>query len=103
VATNKRFKEWAAGEDEMIRKHYPAMAATGMLARGYLADRTREAINRRAYVLGVKFDKHTEKMDQFETPWPMPTMDLNESLDCIRLRNWRGPVSPGLVGGRIGL
>jgi hypothetical protein len=32
---------------------------------------------------------------------PIPRMDLLESLDCVRLKAWRGPVTPGLVGWRL--
>lgn len=28
-----------------------------------------------------------------EPLWPLPTYTLTDSLDCIRLRKWRGPVS----------
>ena len=28
-----------------------------------------------------------------EPLWPLPTHTLTEGLDCVRLRNWRGPVS----------
>lgn len=33
--------------------------------------------------------KKAEAMNE-ERPWPMPTMSLVESLDCIRLRKWGG-------------
>jgi len=25
--------------------------------------------------------------------WPIPTFTIQESLDCVRLKKWRGPVS----------
>jgi hypothetical protein len=28
-----------------------------------------------------------------EPLWPLPTQTLTEGLECVRLRNWRGPVS----------
>ena len=28
-----------------------------------------------------------------EPLWPLPTYTLTDSLDCIQLRKWRGPVS----------
>ena len=28
-----------------------------------------------------------------EPLWPLPTYSLTDSLDCIRLRKWRGPVN----------
>ena len=101
MGLNKRFKAWTAGEDALLAKHYPAMGASVMLSRGYLADRTREAINRRAYVLGVKHVRHAEGIERIEMPWPMPTMNGPETQDCIRLRSWRYPVEAGALYWRI--
>ena len=94
-------KVWSSVEDDLVREHYPTLAATGMLKRGFLADRTREAINRRAYVLGVKFTKHTEMMEAFDAPWPVPTHTLLESLACVQLRKWIYPVAPAQLAARI--
>lgn len=103
MCVNDRHKAWTLGEDDLIRAQYPLLAASGMLKRGYLADRTGPAINRRAYVLGVKYAKHTEMMEAFETPWPVPTHDLMESLACVQLRKWRYPVERGPLVPNLGM
>jgi hypothetical protein len=33
-----------------------------------------------------------------EPLWPLPTHTLTEGLDCVRLRNWRGPVTLPMWG-----
>ncbi len=103
MCVNDRHKAWTDGERAMIRTHYPTLSAAGMLKRGYLADRTREAINRQAHVMGVKFAKHAGKMDAFETPWPLPTHDLLDSLACVQLRKWRYPVERGPLVPNLGM
>lgn len=40
---------------------------------------------------GVKRDR--TPVVRMEPLWPLPTYTLTDSLDCIRLRKWRGPVS----------
>ena len=99
MCVNDRHKAWTLGEDDWIRQHYPTLAATGMLKRGYLADRTREAINRQAYVMGVKFTKHTEMMEAFDTPWPVPTHDY--TAPDLALRDYSYPVERGPLVARI--
>ena len=36
-----------------------------------------------------------------EPLWPLPTYTLTDSLDCIRLRKWRGPVQVGQLRGAL--
>ena len=35
----------------------------------------------------------SRKKAAHEPLWPLPTHSILEGLDCVRLRNWRGPVN----------
>lgn len=37
----------------------------------------------------------SRNVGRVEPLWPLPTHTLADSLSCITLRKWRGPVEPG--------
>ena len=49
----------------------------------------------------MNFAARKRRLNGTATEFMVPTMTLRESLDCIGFREWRGPVTPGLVGARI--
>jgi hypothetical protein len=59
--------------------------------------RSQPSMVSRARVLGVRANRAaiTARRENAEPAWCLPRHDLLESLDNVRLRKWRGPVSPG--------
>lgn len=82
---------WTWVEDELVRKLYPELGAAKMRSRGILADRTREAINRRAFCLGVSNCANSLRRDNADEPWPMPQHEYS-AADRAFLA-WGGPVT----------
>lgn len=39
--------------------------------------------------------KRGQQGDRSETAWILPSMSFSQSLACVRLRRWRGPVEVG--------
>jgi len=75
-------------------EHY---AAGGPLAcRRAGLKRSKASMVSHARVLGIRVDRRAaiERKAEAEPAWAVPRHDLLESLDCIRLRKWRGPVMP---------
>jgi hypothetical protein len=91
-----RGKAWTEAENDLLRQHYETLGAAGMHEAGYLAYRPLGSMTKYANRIGLSFVKHAP-----EVLSPLPRMDLLESLDCVRLKAWRGPVTPGLVGWRL--
>lgn len=87
-------KNWTPDEDAILAAHYPTGRAAACIAHGLA--RTRHAMKSRAEKIGLacprKKKVRTKAPKVAEAPWPMPRHDQLESLDCIRLRKWRGPV-----------
>ena len=91
---------WSDAERATLVKHYAKLGASGMQKAGYLTDRPRGSLTKMASLMGLSYSaaKHVN-----EEPWPMPTMDLPESLACVQLKQWRGPVTHGPLSPAIGL
>lgn len=53
------------------------------------ADRARHA---KRIAAGIKIDRK-RKTSEREPPWPVPTYTIQDSLACVKLRKWRGPVN----------
>lgn len=47
-------------------------------------------------------EERQERSEDKSPYWPSPAMDLIESLDCVRLRKWRGPVTTGQLVPTLG-
>ena len=60
------------------------------------ACKTCESARHRAYYARSKAEKGPRTRNagpKPEQPWPLPTHDILQSLACVQLRKWRGPVN----------
>ena len=89
------YKPWSDAEIVTLRKHYARLGAAGMRNAGYLADRSAGSVSKFANILGLVCESRAQASADPDAPWPLPTMGLVEQLDCLRLKNWRGPVNRG--------
>ena len=100
---------WDGEAIAILREVYPDGGWRGVQER--LPGFTRQAIQKRANKLGIKSNNRfgvsqNRRKDRplhfdIDPHWPVPSMGLQESLDCIRMRKWRGPVSSGFGLGRV--
>lgn len=88
-----RGTKWGAAELATLCKHYPNLGAAGMLRAGYLANRPLGAITKRANILGLVCNVRAQSDAMPESEVPVPRMDLLESLACVQMRKWMGPVN----------
>lgn len=85
-------KHWTTAEVAILDAHY---ANGGALAcRRHGLNRSQHAMKAQAEKRGIQRKRNWYKPKP-EPEWELPRHDLLESLDCVRLRNWQGPVSPG--------
>lgn len=99
-------EEWSDAEEAVLRAVYPQ--GGGRAVHRVLPDRTRSSIKNAAIRYGVVYvgprasrKKPKPPSDAFLVT-PVPRMDPEEAVDCLLLRAWRGPVTLGLLGARIG-
>lgn len=85
----KRWTKWTAYELEMLEKHYPN---GGAVAVRKFVNRDRHSIVKKAHKVGIGCDRERQVVDTLSLT-PVPRMDLLESLACIQLRKWGGPVN----------
>ena len=55
-----------------------------------------ESARHRAYYIRRQAEKGPRNRGTgrpVEVPWPLPTHDILQSLSCVQLRKWRGPVN----------
>lgn len=84
-------KQWTRQEDAILEAHYPQGGA--LACRKYGLTRSQQAMKARAEKLGIQSPRKFKRRKDAEQPaWALPAQDLLQSLDCIRLRKWRGPV-----------
>ena len=81
----KGYTHWSPAEDAILAEHYPRGGALACRRNGL--KRPQASMSRRAKKLGINSTQSGE-----EPAWAVPAQSLLESLDCIRLRKWRGPV-----------
>lgn len=81
---------WSADEDAVLERVYPGGGVKAVQAE--LPGRSRSSIISRAGQIGVSCD-WARIAENAEPLTPVPRMDLLESLACVRLKNWRGPVN----------
>lgn len=101
AVTKNQYEAWTADEDALLTTHYYGRGAAP--CRVLLPDRSRVAIRRRAYILGLITHTPANKRERSDATWPLPAQDLLEALDCVRLRNWRGPVTHGALRASLGV
>lgn len=80
---------WTDAEKALLQCHYATGGSRACQVHG--VKRTTEAIQRQASLMGIKRDTRMRQDERYYQPWPMPTQDVVEQLDCVRLRKWRGP------------
>jgi hypothetical protein len=82
-------KAWSAAEDAILDAHW---AKGGPLAcRRHGLTRSQEGMKARAKKRGIVWQRR-KRAPKPEPMWALPHHDLLQSLECVRLRNWRGPV-----------
>ncbi len=60
------------------------------------ACKTCESARHRAYYIRRQAERGPRNRGTgrpVEAPWPLPTHDILQSLACVQLRKWRGPVN----------
>lgn len=93
-------KHWTEAEKAILDAHY---AKGGPLAcRRHGLNRSLNAMKSQAEKRGIQ-KVRAKRAAKVEPEWELPRHDLLESLDCVRLRKWRGPVSPGPLVPRMGM
>ncbi|KGQ19894.1 hypothetical protein LF41_2401 [Lysobacter dokdonensis DS-58] len=78
---------WSEAENDLMVAHYiKGMAVIAPMLPG----RSPDSIRKQATALGVARENEADR-----TPgWPMPAMDLLQSLECVRLKKWARDVQP---------
>ena len=82
-------KMWTETEKAVLAAEYPL--GGGLAVQAVLPHRKITEIRAKAARMKIKHETATAYLANHEAAWPMPTMDLLESLDCVRLRKWGRP------------
>lgn len=83
----QRGKAWSADEDAIMERVYRSGGVAAVKAR---TGRGKSSIVARAARLGLTCDR---ELALAEPLTPVPRMDLLESLACVQMRKWMGPVN----------
>lgn len=90
----KGYTHRSPAEDAILAEHYPKGRALACRKHGLM--RTQQAMKTRADKLGIRYPRLCKskagKVEVVEPLWPLPRHDLLESLACVQLRKWGGPV-----------
>jgi hypothetical protein len=89
---------WTETDLNVLRSLYPKYGALGV--HESLPHKSVAAI--RAQAARLRIRSPNPPKEATEVAWPVPAQDVLQQLDCVVLREWRGPVNAGPLVPTIG-